>query len=592
MNKDHKLDSSLAKRILREHLFDYKRKFGIACIFMLLTALSTAALPYLLQPVFDDVFSKANPKLLVFFCGAVLAAFIIKGAASYGESVTMTKIGQGIISDIQERVFNHLMHLDLAFFHKNNSGELLSRLTNDVNLMRNSVANTIIGVGRDFFTFIALLAVMFSRDFTLAIISFTLFPLAFYPIMRIGKRMRKVTYNAQGEIGHFTRQLSQIFQGIRVIKSFNTQYAEIAREKAQIKKIYDLVVKTARTRALAHPIIETMGGVAIISIIAYGGWQVMHHDRSAGEFVSFIAALILAYEPLKRLSNLNASLQEGLAAANRVFELIDAPIYIHSPKDGKKPTTVKGTISFKNVDFSYSSKGENKGKKVLRQLNFRIEPGQTAAFVGASGAGKSTIINLIPRFYDTPATIEIDGIDVKHWDLKYLRQQIALVSQEILLFDTTIYENIAYGMKNPSKEEVISAAKQAYAHDFISKMPLAYETQVGEGGISLSGGQRQRIAIARAILKKAPILLLDEATSALDADSEEKIQASLKPLMQKCTTISVAHRLSTIQDMDVIYVLDNGRIIEQGNHQQLLQLNQAYAELWRKQNINTNFNGG
>jgi subfamily B ATP-binding cassette protein MsbA len=579
MAEKQTLQKPLATRLVHEHLAPYKYRFGQACFFMLLTAASTAALPFLLKPVMDDVFTSSDPKLLFTFCGAVLAAFVIKGFASYGETVTMTRIGQSIISDIQNRVLAHMMSLDLEYFHKRNSGELLSRFTNDVSLMRNSVATTVIGIGRDSFTLVFLVAVMFYQDWLLACLSFFIFPAAFLPIIRIGRRMRKVTFNAQEEIARFTKQLTQIFQGIRVIKAYSTENYEANRAKIQIEKIYKLVVKTSRVRSLSHPIIESMGGIAIISVIAYGGWQVMHHSRTIGEFMSFIAALILAYEPLKRLSNLNANLQEGLAAADRVFEIIDAKSTILSPVEAKRPAKVQGRIEYKDVHFAYGPK-----KKALDGISFVAQAGKCIALVGASGAGKSTIINLIPRFYDVNAgEIIVDDVNVKDWEISYLRKQIALVSQEIALFDLSVFENITYGCEDFLNEDVYSVAKSAAAHDFIEKLPQGYNTIVGENGVSLSGGQRQRLAIARAMLKKAPILLLDEATSALDTDSERHIQSALKKLMVGRTTIMVAHRLSTVIDADHIYVLDNGKIIESGSHQELLQLGKQYAHLWHRQ---------
>lgn len=569
----------LAKRILNEHLKKYKWLFLKASLFMILTAIATAALPYLLQPVFDNVFTTNNPNLLFLFCGAVLIAFVVKGTASYGETVTMTKIGQSIISDIQERVFRHLMDLDLEFFHKHNSGELLSRFTNDIGLMRNSVANTVAGIGRDSFTLIFLVGLMFYRDSYLAFASLIIFPAAFLPIFKIGRRMRKVTFSAQEETAKFTKQITQIFQGIRVIKSYCTEEYEANRSSEQIRKIYELVVKTARVRSLGHPIIESMGGVAIIGVIAYGGWQVMHHSRTTGEFMSFILALVLVYEPLKRLSNFNANLQEGMAAAARVFEIIDQQSKIKSNSDVVIENRLEGNISFKEVFFSYSKK-----KEALCGISLEVEKGECIALVGASGAGKSTIINLIPRFYDViSGSIEIDGKNIKDLPLKFLRNNIALVSQEIALFDLSVAENIAYGCKNYTAQDIENVAKACAAHEFIEKLPMGYDTIIGENGVTLSGGQRQRLAIARAMLKNAPILLLDEATSALDTDSERHIQQSLKTLMKGRTTIMVAHRLSTVIDAKKIYVLDKGKIIEYGTHQELLQLNKQYAHLWSRQ---------
>jgi subfamily B ATP-binding cassette protein MsbA len=569
----------LVRRLISEHIQPYKGKFGIALIFMILAALATAALPYLLQPVFDDVFTTSNPKLLVFFCSAVLLSFLVKGAASYGESIIMTYVGQKIISDIQNRLFAHLMRSDLSFFHSNSSGELLSRFTNDVNMMRGAMANTVVGLGKDSFSLFFLIAIMFYRDFSLASVAFFVFPLAILPIAKIGRRMRKVTNNTQGELAEFTNQLTQVFQGIRVVKAYGMEGYEAERANDKIKRIFKLIYKAARFRSAAHPIVESLGGVAIISVIAYGGWQVMHHSRTTGEFISFIGALLLAYEPLKRLSNLNANLQEGLAAATRVFDVIDTPPHINDKKDAHSTDRVNGDVEFQKVSFNYPD-----GKLALDEVDIKIPHGKTIALVGSSGAGKSTFINLIPRFYDiSKGSILIDGTDIRDLTLDSLRHQIALVSQEISLFDISIRDNIAYGFEDATLDQITKAAKAAAAHEFVVKLPLGYDTIVGENGVKLSGGQRQRIAIARAMLKNAPILLLDEATSSLDTDSERQVQSALKTLMKGRTTLMVAHRLSTVVEADVIYVLDHGKIVESGNHQDLLNHDGIYARLWQAQ---------
>lgn len=546
---------------------------------MIFAAAATAALPFLLQPVFDDVFAHGTPKMLITFCGAVFLAFVVKGAASYGESVVMTYVGQKIISDIQNRLFSHLMKCDLAFFHRITSGELLSHLTNDVNMMRNAMSNTLIGLGKDSFTLIFLIGVMFYRDFTLAVIAFFVFPSVVIPIARIGRSMRKVTNSTQSELARFTTSLTQIFQGIRVVKAYGMETHESERVGGIIEYIFKLIYKSARVRSASHPIVETLGGLAIISVIAYGGWQVMHHDRTTGEFISFITALLLVYEPLKRLCNLNANVQEGLASAHRVFELIDTKPTIISPVNPTKVKNLTGHIKFNNVTFQYPD-----GKIALENVTFEILPGKSVAFVGPSGAGKSTLINLIPRFYDiNSGEILIDNMNIQSMDIADLRKNLSLVSQEISLFDMSIRENIAYGSLKANFDEIIAASKSAAAHVFIKKLPKEYETEVGENGVKLSGGQRQRIAIARAMLKNAPILLLDEATSALDTDSERQVQSALKKLMKGRTTISVAHRLSTIVECDCIYVLDHGQIVEYGNHDKLLKNDGIYSRLWKAQ---------
>lgn len=569
----------LGQRIFHEHIRPYGRSFVFAIFLMILAALSTSALPYMLQPVFDEVFTRGTPQLLMFVCGGIFLAFVVKGATSFGEAVIMTYVGQRIISDLQNRLFSHLMHLDLAYFHGTSSGDLLSRFTNDVNLMRNAVATTLVGFGKDSFTLIFLVSLMFYRDWTLACIAFFIFPLAVLPILRIGRRMRKVANNTQEELASFTGRLTQVFQGIRVIKAYGTEEYEALRAHTMIERIFALVYKSSRVRSASHPIIESLGGMAIVIVIAYGGWQVMHNARTTGEFMSFILALLLVYEPLKRLSNLNANLQEGLAAAARVFAIIDTPATIQDHVDAKPLPPIEGHIEFRDVSFSYPD-----GKVALDGIHLKIQKAHSIALVGASGAGKSTIINLIPRFYDIQkGEIFIDGIDIRDVTLKSLRQQIALVSQEIMLFDTTIRDNIAYGSFEASDTEIIAAATAAAAHEFIEALPLGYNTMIGENGVKLSGGQRQRIAIARAMLKNAPILLLDEATSALDTDSERQVQAALKILMEGRTTLMVAHRLSTVVEANMIYVLDQGKIVESGSHQALLESKGIYANLWQAQ---------
>ncbi|MBM3468489.1 MAG: ABC transporter ATP-binding protein [Alphaproteobacteria bacterium] len=569
----------LGRRIFSEHIRPYGRYFAIAIVLMVLAALSTSALPYLLQPVFDDVFTNGTPQLLMMVCAGILLAFVIKGATSFGEAVIMTYVGQRIISDLQNRLFSHLMQLDLAYFHGISSGDLLSRFTNDINQMRNAVATTLVGIGKDSFTLLFLISLMFYRDWTLACIAFFIFPLAIFPIFRIGQRMRKVANNTQEELATFTARLTQVFQGIRVIKAYRTEEYEAKRAHTMIDRIFALVYKSSRVRSASHPIIESLGGIAIVIVIAYGGWQVMHHARTTGEFISFIGALLLIYEPLKRLSNMNANIQEGLAAAARVFTILDTPATIKNNPQATSLPTIKGNIEFQDVCFTYAD-----GKVALNGINLKIKKSQSIALVGASGAGKSTIINLIPRFYDIQkGKILIDEIDIRDVTLSSLRQQIALVSQEIMLFDTTIRENIAYGSFNTSEAAIIEAAEAAAAHDFIKALPNGYDTMIGENGVKLSGGQRQRIAIARAMLKNAPILLLDEATSALDTDSERQVQAALKILMEGRTTLMVAHRLSTVVEAHKIYVLNDGKIVESGNHQTLLEKKGIYASLWQAQ---------
>jgi len=416
---------------------------------------------------------------------------------------------------------------------------------------------------------------MFYQDWLLATLACIAFPLAFRPMQRIGKRMRRVSANTQAETGQFMTLLNQTFQGARYVKAYGMESYEMSRAQRLIESLYRLVEKAQRVRSISSPLMEALGGIAIALVILYGGHQVLNGARTPGAFFSFIAALLLAYQPLKTLAGLNANLQEGLAAAQRLFTVLDIEPAI-GDRDGARVLHVTGgEVRFEDVDFAYES-----GAQALRGVTLEIPAGKTVALVGASGAGKSTIMNLIPRFYDVAAgAVLVDGQDVRDVTLASLRAAIGLVSQEVSLFDDTIRANIAYGRFGASEEEIVAAAKTAAADEFIRGLPQGYDTMVGEHGVKLSGGQRQRLSIARAMLKNAPILLLDEATSALDTESERQVQGALKNLTQGRTTLVIAHRLSTVIGADIIYVIDNGRVVERGSHADLLRRDGAYARL-------------
>lgn len=576
----HQPTGALVQRLIRDNLRHYWVQLVLAVLCMAVVSATTALSAYLMEPVVNDVFIGENQDMLWWVSGAVFVTFLAKGLANYGQSLLMAFVGLRIIADNQIRLYRHLIGMDLGFFNSMPSGRLVSRFLVDINNMRVAVSNALTGFGKDILSLAGLVGVMFFQDWELALIAFFVFPAAIYPIVRLGKRMRKVTANTQDETGLFTAILDQSFQGVRVVKAYRMENYETSRVSTLVERIFKLTIKSARIRALSSPIMETLGGCAVAIVIVYGGYRVIHQNLDPGSFFSFITALLLAYEPLKRLANLNASLQEGLAGAQRLFELLDMAPGIQERADAKPLNVpVDGAIDLKDVQFSYVA-----GQPALKDVSMSIPAGKTVALVGPSGAGKSTILNLIPRFYDIDAgRIAIDGMDVRDATLESLYANISLVSQEVTLFDDTVRANIAYGKPGASEDEIRDAARHAAALDFIEELPGGFDTQVGERGIKLSGGQRQRLAIARAILKNAPILLLDEATSSLDTESERHVQKALDHLMKDRTTLVIAHRLSTIVGADLIYVIQNGRIVETGSHKELVEMGGAYEKLYALQ---------
>ncbi|MFP6760566.1 MAG: ABC transporter ATP-binding protein [Rhodospirillales bacterium] len=570
---------ALVKRLLKESVRPYLKWIGFALVGMVFVAGATAASAWLMKPVINDVFVAKNKEFLLPISIAVLVTFAIKGFANYAQSVIMHFVGQRIITDTQHRLYGHLTRMDLGFFHQTPTGNLISRFTVDINMMRAAVSNALTGIGKDFLTLIFLVGVMFIQDWYLAVIAFVVFPVAILPIVKLGQRIRKVTVSTQEEIGQFTTLLEQTIQGARVVKAYRMEEYEKGRFRKIAERVFQLVFKSARIRSMASPIMETLGGVAVALVIFYGGFRVIEQSMNPGAFFSFITALLLAYEPMKRLANLNASLQEGLASAQRLFGLLDTKPNIIDKPNAATLKIKGGNIVLNQVNFSYIPE-----HPVINGVSLSVPAGKLVALVGPSGAGKSTILNLIPRFYEVDSgIIKIDGIDVRDATLDSLRRNIALVSQEIILFDDTVRANIAYGRPDASEKEITQAAKNAAAHDFIQAMSNGDDTYVGERGTKVSGGQRQRLAIARAMLKNAPILLLDEATSSLDAESEREVQAALMELMKGRTTLVIAHRLSTVIEADLIHVIDNGKLVESGNHPELLSKNGTYARLYALQ---------
>jgi subfamily B ATP-binding cassette protein MsbA len=571
--------AALVWRLARDFMRPHGKRIVLAFLLMGLAAGSTAGRAWLMQPVLDRIFVAREGSLLLVIAGAALALAVAKGLADYGATVLMTRVGQRVIADVQIALFARLMRADLAYFHANPTGTLISRFTSDAMLLRNAAASVIAGIGKDAVTVAFLIGVMFYQDWLLALVSFFVFPLAIRPIVGIGRRIRRVAANTQAEIGQFTTLLSQTFQGARHVKAYGMEEYEERRAVGLIERVFALIDRNTRTRSRASPMMETLGGMAIAVVILYGGHQVISGARTPGALFSFITALLLAYQPLKSLANLNASLQEGLAAAQRIFEVIDLEPMIGDTPAARPLHVAGGEIRFDNVRFGYVP-----GVLAIDGISLTIPAGRTVALVGPSGAGKSTLLNLIPRFFDVAGgSISIDGQDLRSVTLASLRSAIALVAQEVSLFDDTVRANIAYGRFGASEAEIEEAARAAAADAFIRELPDGYDTLVGEHGVRLSGGQRQRIAIARAMLKNAPVLLLDEATAALDSEAERQVQRALYTLIRGRTTLVIAHRLSTIQRADLICVMNRGKIVETGRHAELLAQGGLYARLYAMQ---------
>jgi len=556
----------------------YAGSWAFGMVFMLIEALMTAALAQLMQPLMDRVLGGKETNLIVPFGFTILAVFTIRGLSSYMHSIIMNKVGQRIVGDIQKDLFSHFMSLDLAFFHANPSGQLISRVVNDVSIMRMAVSETTAAFGKSLLTLFFLIIVMIVQDWKLAICALVIFPFATLFVANIGRKIRKVSKSIQGETAILSDRLSQIFQGIRQVKAYGAETYEGAKAGGAIDKVRNLMVKSIRIGNLATPVNEILIGSVICSLVIYGGYRIADGTMSLGQLVAFLTAFTLAYEPMKKLARLNNSIQMGIGAADRVFEMMDMKPTILEKSGAPDLDAANAEIKFDNVSFLY----DQKEQRALDGISFTARPGKVTALVGPSGGGKSTIINLIPRFYDPQSgSISVNGSDLKNITIKSLRRHIALVSQDITIFDDTVEANIAYGAPDASEDDIHRAAKAAAADAFINELENGYKTRLGEDGVKLSGGQRQRIAIARAILRNAPILLLDEATSALDNESEKAVQAALQELEKGRTTIVIAHRLSTVQTADQIIVLDKGQIVEQGRHEELLKNNGLYARMYK-----------
>jgi subfamily B ATP-binding cassette protein MsbA len=549
-------------------------KFILAMICMLVVGGLTSALAFLVKPVLDDIFMEKKTAMLTWIPIAVIFIYMLKGLCSYAQTVLMSYIGQRIVADVRSRLYQVIQTQSMSFFTKNPTGVLMSRITNDVNSIQGAVSEAVTSLMKDSFTLICLLFVIFYRDWQLALVALIIFPVTIYPIATFGRKMRKVATRTQVTMGSLTSLLQETISGARIVKAFSREDYESARFSNENENLLKLTLKSVSISAVSSPFMEFLGGVGIAAIIFYGGYQVIQGVSTPGTFFSFLTALIMLYEPIKRLTNVNNTIQQGIAGAQRVFAIIDMIPDIRNKSGAVVLPRISNAIDIRNVTFRYED------IDVLKNINLTIQSGEAVAFVGMSGGGKTTLVNLIPRFYDvTDGQILIDDLDIREVTIESLREQIGIVTQQTILFNDTVSNNILYGDIKKTREAVIRAAKAANAHDFIMNLPNGYETVIGEQGTKLSGGERQRISIARALLKDAPILILDEATSSLDTEAEIEVQEALEHLMQGRTTLVIAHRLSTIRNASRIIVLVNGEIIEQGTHEALLEKKGEYFKL-------------
>jgi len=509
---------------------------------------------------------------------AIIVVFSARGLLNFGQHYFSDYVGLRIINDVRNRLNCHLQYLSLAFFYRHPTGTLLSRVGNDVTLLRAVLTDALASLVRDSLSVIVLIGVAFYQDWVLASIAFFVFPASVLPVMRMSRKIKRFTKRGQISTGNLTALLQESVQGNRIVKAFGMEEYEIKRFTAENFRLFKQSVRASRIKAVVTPTMEFLASFGIAGVVWYGGSSVIGGGRTQGEFMAFMAAMMLMYQPFKSLARTYAAVQQGIAGAERVFEILDTHADVQERPGARAAQRFTESIEFHDVSFGY---GE---KLVLKDINLRICAGEMVALVGISGVGKSTMADLIPRFYDvTAGAVTMDNIDIRDLTLRTLRQQIGLVSQHTFLFNDTIRNNISYGDPERSMDDIMAAAKAAYAHDFIMSLPMGYDTNIGEMGLQLSGGQRQRLAIARALLKDAPILILDEATSALDAQSERSVQNALDNLMTRRTTVVVAHRLSTIRRADRIVVLVGGKIAEQGRHEELMARKQEYSRLYSMQ---------
>lgn len=552
------------------------KKLVLAMGCMVIVAVATSASAYLVKPMLDDIFINRDRTKLLLIPGAAILVFFLKGVGSYGQGYLMNYVGEEIIKQFRISLYERIIDLPLAFFHTEKTGVLMSRITNDVNIVKGMVSTAVTSLLRDAFTVVGLTGVVLYMDWKLAVGAFVVLPFAFYPIVLFGRRVRRFSTGCQEAMADLNVFLHETFSGIKVVKIFTMELFEKKRFKDRVQELFRLEMKSTIAKSLSSPVMEFVGGIGIAFIIWFGGSRVISGASTPGTFFSFLTAVMMLYDPIKKLSNLNNIVQEGAAALTRIFDVIERESEIIDPMDPLEFKSLKVGLTFENVSFAYNSEE----KQVLRNISLEVNPGEVLAIVGMSGGGKTSLVNLVPRFYDaTQGRVLVNGNDVKDLSLNCLRRHISIVTQEPILFNETVRDNIRYGRMDATDGEVEAAAESAYAHDFILGFPKAYDTMIGELGNRLSGGEKQRICIARALIKDAPVLILDEATSALDAEAEGVVQKALSNLMKGRTTLVIAHKLATIDHAHRIVLLKNGIIVEQGTHDELMAQHKEYFKL-------------
>jgi len=558
-----------------------KFRLFLAMVCMLVIAVASSATAFLVKPVLDDIFFNKDTTMLKIIPVVVVLIYLLRGLGMYGQDYLMNYVGENVIKDLRNDLYNRIQDLPIAFFHKEQTGVLMSRITNDVNIIKAMVSTAVTGSLKDSFTIMGLTFVIFYRDWKMALFAFVVLPIAFFPVVEFGRRVRRISTGCQEAMADLSSFLHETFAGNKIVKAFGMESYEKKRFFNKTLDLFKLEMKAVIARSLSSPIMEFIGGLGIAFIIWYGGYKVITGSSTAGTFFSFMAAVLMLYDPVKKLSGLNNAVQQGLAAADRVFDIMEMESDI---KERKDPITIKRgphRVTFEDVFFKYDD------VMVLKDINLDVKAGEVLALVGMSGGGKTSLVNLIPRFYDvTRGAVRIDEMDIRDVSISSLRDQMGIVTQEPILFNDSIKNNITYGKRNATDKEIFKAAEAAYAYDFIQNFPNKFDTNIGELGGRLSGGEKQRICIARALLKDAPILILDEATSSLDAEAEMLVQKALENLMKGRTTFVIAHRLSTIDYADRIVVIVNGRVEEEGKQEELISMQGEFFKLYQMQYSN------